>query len=408
MVSMLVVTIALLAAGQQPGSGNTAPCRRGRPRRIPGSARQDGGHGRRTLEARPLVRKEGAQGRGPESSFEAVTQLDPRREAAWKKLGYLKHDGRWMTAAQQAAAKAETEAQRKADAHYRPLLQKWKTALKQKTRRSEAEGALAAINDTRAAPSIWTVFGHGTALDQERAVDMLGHIEADQSSRALAALAIFGKTDLVRRAAVETVKRRKADDVLIAWIALLRDPVKYEVRQVAGPGLPGVLFVEGDQFNVRRFYTPPTDQQSQQMIMNGPTPETSVRPTQYGSGTPPGSGPPDGSKCVGAIGDTALYIFDYTWAPPPPPPGPTQSYQQYERTVLQAQIDRDFVLDETAKMAEGAQAQLQQDVNVVEASQRHNPGAERRISEALRRVAGVRYGRRPRGVAQVVDEAEGL
>ena len=31
--------------------------------------------------------------------FEAVAQLDPRREAAWRKLGYVKHDGRWMTAA---------------------------------------------------------------------------------------------------------------------------------------------------------------------------------------------------------------------------------------------------------------------------------------------------------------------
>ncbi len=60
--------------------------------------------------------------------FEAVTQLDPRREAAWKKLGYVKHDGRWMTPAQVAAEKAETDAQRKADARWRPLLQKWKAA----------------------------------------------------------------------------------------------------------------------------------------------------------------------------------------------------------------------------------------------------------------------------------------
>ena len=152
------------------------------------------------------------------------------------------------------------------------------------------------------------------------------------------------------------------------------------------------MFVEGDQFNVRRFYAPPTDQQTQHMIMNGPTPESSVRPTQYGSGTPPGSGPPDGSKCVGAIGDTALYIFDYTWAPPPPPPGPTQSYQQYERTVLQAQIDRDFVLDETAKMAQGAQAQLQQDVNLVEQANATTRERNARISEALGRVAGVDMG----------------
>ena len=30
------------------------------------------------------------------------------------------------------------------------------------------------------------------------------------------------------------------------------------MKQVAGPGMPGVLFVEGEQFNVRRFYMPPT------------------------------------------------------------------------------------------------------------------------------------------------------
>ncbi len=49
--------------------------------------------------------------------FLTVTHLDPRREAAWKKLGLVKHEGRWMTAAQQAAERADTEAQKKADAH---------------------------------------------------------------------------------------------------------------------------------------------------------------------------------------------------------------------------------------------------------------------------------------------------
>ena len=35
------------------------------------------------------------------------------------------------------------------------------------------------------------------------------------------------------------------------------DPLKYEVKPVGGPGSPGVLFVEGEQFNVARFYAPP-------------------------------------------------------------------------------------------------------------------------------------------------------
>ena len=143
----------------------------------------------------------------------------------------------------------------------------------------------------------------------------------------------------------------------------------------------------------RRFYTPPTDQ-----VAGAHDHERADRrkatcaPPSMARGRRPGPAPPAGSKCVGAIGDTALYVFDYTWAPPPPPPGPTQSYQVYERPVLQAQIDRDFTLDETAKMAEGAQAQLQQDVGVVEQTNATIRERNARISEALGRVAGVDLG----------------
>ena len=35
------------------------------------------------------------------------------------------------------------------------------------------------------------------------------------------------------------------------------DPFKYEVKRVGGPGSPGILFVEGEKFNVSRFYAPP-------------------------------------------------------------------------------------------------------------------------------------------------------
>ena len=55
-----------------------------------------------------------------EMEFTIVCQLDPRREAAWKKLGYLKQGGKWTTPAKIAAERAEAEAQRKADAHWRP------------------------------------------------------------------------------------------------------------------------------------------------------------------------------------------------------------------------------------------------------------------------------------------------
>src|SRR5687768_9438972 len=52
--------------------------------------------------------------------FTAVTRLDPRRDAAWKRLGYKKRNGRWMTD-EQIEAEAE---QVKANKVWGPRLEK--------------------------------------------------------------------------------------------------------------------------------------------------------------------------------------------------------------------------------------------------------------------------------------------
>ena len=221
------------------------------------------------------------------------------------------------------------------------------------------------------------------------AIDILGHIDGERPSRALAGLAVFGKTDAVRRAAVETLTRRNADDVLMTWIGLLRAPIKYEVNQVAGPGMPGVLMVEGEKFNVRRFYAPPTVAQTQSIFIDHEVgiPDYAA-PVQLDSARSAAWGKAD----AGFFNNTALYVYDYTWAPPPPPPkkygDPTSSYQQFEQMQIQAKIDLDFELNETAKMAAGAQAQLQHDVNVVEQANATIRETNARLTEALRRVAG--------------------
>jgi hypothetical protein len=320
--------------------------------------------------------------------FVTVTQLDPRREPAWKKLGYVRHEGRWTTAAELGAERAEAEAQRKADARWRPSLQTWKARLARKNTRAAAEAALAALTDPLAVPSIWKVFAMGAAPDQEQAIDILGHIEGGRSSRALAGLAVLGQSELVRHAAVETLIRRNPDDVLMSWIGLLRTPIKYEVRQVAGPGSAGVLLVEGERFNARRFYTPPSGADLQALFLD-PRFSAPVLPLQTGSAPP---GPPPGSRVVGSFGTTVLLIYDYTWALPPPPPkptpDPTTAYQQYETSILQAQINRDFELVESAKMAAGAQAQLQHDVDMIEQANATIRERNARLAESLRRVAG--------------------
>ncbi len=323
-----------------------------------------------------------------EAEFTIVCQLDPRREAAWKKLGYLKQKGKWTTAVKIAAERAEAEAQRKADAHWRPLIQNWKAGLARKDKRAESERAFAGVKDPRAVPSIWKAFATGSSDDQEMAVDILGHIDGERPSRALAGLAILGKTDVIRRAATETLARRNYMGILMDWIGLLHDPIKYEVKQVAGPGMPGTLLVEGEEFNVRRLYMPPTASQigqaSSELIPDG-----FVLPLKTDS--PPPWPPKPGAKQVGIVDGTPIFIYDYTWAPKGPPPkyhDPTFSYQQYEQNLLQAQINAEFQLQEASKVAAGAQAQLASDVNVIEAINGTIRERNARLAEALRRVSG--------------------
>ncbi|SIO58322.1 Pretoxin HINT domain-containing protein [Singulisphaera sp. GP187] len=185
----------------------------------------------------------------------AVTRLDPARDAAWKRLGCKKQDGRWMTEEQIATLKRNVEEQKKADRHWRPLLEKWRERLPESRTREIAERRLTEVTDPRAVPMIWALFASGDAARQLVAVQMLGQIDAGTASRALATLSVFGKSAEVRRVATETLKRRDPRDFVTLLVELLRDPIKYEVRPVNGPGSQGVLFIEGKQFNVRRVYT---------------------------------------------------------------------------------------------------------------------------------------------------------
>jgi hypothetical protein len=188
----------------------------------------------------------------------AVVRLDPSREAAWKRLGYKKQGGRWVTEAQIADEKAEADRQKQADRHWKPLLEKWRGWLDDKGKRTRAETALTDVTDPRAVPMVWAVFAAGPSDRQAVAVRVFGQIDSAGASRALATLAVFGKSDDVRRAATETLRRRDAREYADILIALLRDPIKYEVKPVAGPGSQGVLDVKGSKANVKRLYSPPS------------------------------------------------------------------------------------------------------------------------------------------------------
>jgi hypothetical protein len=148
--------------------------------------------------------------------FTTVTRIDPSREAAWKRLGCKKAGNRWLTEDQITAEKAEVDAQKKADLHWKPLLTRWHAWLRDRERakRERAEELLSTVTDPRAVPMIGVIFASGGPVDQDLAVRTLGQIDAPSATRALTLLAVFSDSAEVRRAATETLRGRDTRDFL--------------------------------------------------------------------------------------------------------------------------------------------------------------------------------------------------
>jgi hypothetical protein len=194
--------------------------------------------------------------------YTEAIRLNPLREAAWRHLGYKKQGDRWIKPEEVAAERLESERQKHADKQWRPKLERMRDGLESKeaARRSKAEAALVEVTDPRAVPMIWAVLVRRSERARLAAVQMLGQIDGPAASSALAALAIFNPSGEVRGRATETLMRRDPRDVVGKLIRLVRKPFKYEVRNPDGPGTTGVLFVEGERFNVQRLYQqPPID-----------------------------------------------------------------------------------------------------------------------------------------------------
>ncbi len=191
------------------------------------------------------------------AEFAAALSFDLGHEGSWKHLGFKRHQGRWMTRDQISNLEQEEQAQRKADREWEPRLRMWKFRLAARANRADLEVAIPDVTDARAVRSIWKVFATGSADDERYAVRLLGQIEGPAPSRALALLAVSGASPEVRRAAIETLRWRDPLEFADVLIGLLREPVKYQVHPVKGPGMPGSLTIKGSAVNVERLYSPP-------------------------------------------------------------------------------------------------------------------------------------------------------
>ncbi len=190
--------------------------------------------------------------------FTTVVRIDPKRDAAWKRLGYKQDKGRWVTDNQIAAGRVEAETQKLADVRWRKQLEALSIRLNNPTTKARAINALAEITDPRAVPAIWSTFVSSRNPKSALAVQLLGQIDSLPASRALVYLALASSSSDVRRAAVETLKRRDPREFAGLLIAMIREPIKYEARSVKGPGADGTLLVQGKDVDVKRRYVAPS------------------------------------------------------------------------------------------------------------------------------------------------------
>ena len=188
--------------------------------------------------------------------YHLVTRLDPSRDIAWIRLGYKKHKDRWQKPEDLAAQKLDTDRQKHADQQWKPRLEKLREAMESpvEKRRLTAEREVYKVIDPRAVPAIVKTFGSGGERMQQVAVELLSQIDSPMSSFCLLTMAIQKPSSEVRDRAARALTLRDPRDVIGLLIRLIRKPFKYEIKPGNGLGSTGVLFVEGERFDIRRLY----------------------------------------------------------------------------------------------------------------------------------------------------------
>ncbi len=183
--------------------------------------------------------------------------LNPLLEFAWRKLGYVQYQSSWMPLEAAKAAAAKDKAQRKANAYWRPYLERTKRRLGEKSERGAAIARLLEIDDPAAVASVRSMLIDSKEDHQSFATKILKRIPTAESSHVLAEIAVSSDHEAVRSAAAEALRGRRETDFALDLIELIHTPAVYTVEPVNGPGSTGMLVVDTPRFRLERRYDAP-------------------------------------------------------------------------------------------------------------------------------------------------------
>ncbi len=115
---------------------------------------------------------------------------------------------------------------------------------------------MAEVSDPRAVPMIWAVFVPKGAEGQQAAVRLLAPCGLAGRIAGTGPPGAHEPGPRVRQEAAQLLRRRDARDFAPLLIGLIRDPIRYEVKPVRGPGKAGELVIKDGSTNRQRLYTP--------------------------------------------------------------------------------------------------------------------------------------------------------
>ena len=342
-----------------------------------------------------------------ETHYKAALRIDPRRESIWKKLGYKKHDGRWVRSEELAAEKAEFEAQKHADKYWKPKLERDREGLvsRDPARRRRAEEALDAVDDPRAVPTIWSVFVRDDVRMQEHAARLFGQIEGASASRGLASLAVYSTFPEVRGRAQEYLARRDPHDFLDLLINLIHKPFKYEVKPIQGAGSVGGLVASGESYDLRREYrlAPFNPGLLPPRIFSGDVPfNPVVDPTMAaamgmgmgwnGASIRPMSGTPALSPQLSAVPGLANAVGAARGGGGTTAPGLQAAYANAQRMAVQRDQQIALILARQQQIEANAAEALRQDVESIEQTNQGIRELDDRVLPLVKTVTGQDFG----------------
>jgi len=334
--------------------------------------------------------------------YQEVLRLDSGKDAVWRRLGYKKQGEQWIKPDEAAADRQDADRQRRADKQWRSRLERIRDGLdsKDRSRRGKAEQSVGDVKDPRAVPMIWSVLLRGSEKSQLAAVKMLAEIDGRTASNALAALAVYSPSALVRARATEELSERDLRDFVGKLIGLVQKPYEYEVKPLNGPGSTGRLVLKRDKSETEFSYQFPGVDPSMlpryftSSVPFDPFSVQNLLMASVANGTGTLTLPGQGGGGVGRTGPGALAGFGGLQGAANNPAN-NLVYGTYAMAALQ-DLQLGMAVERNVQMTnQYLQQKLAQDIQLVERTNAAINQLDDRVLPILKKVTGQDFGVEP-------------